>query len=159
MSLSVSSVSHVLAELLQQTHINESELARRVNLPKATINRITSGRTPDPRASTLIAIAEYFNISVDQLMGKKPLGSMIKNASQKKGAEITVETELLKEILDKALALKHDAILAKDFSRFLFDIVMDMATLDASIEVKKKMLAIAISSASFFNQEKNGKIA
>ena len=48
-------------------------MAREVNIPRATINRLVSGRTPDPRASTLNAIAVYFNITVDQLIGKKPL--------------------------------------------------------------------------------------
>ena len=148
------SISDVLIDLLKQSHINESELARRVNLPKATINRIMSGRTPDPRASTLLAITDYFNISIEQLMGKNPLGSISANVDQKNISKITIEEELLKEILDKAIALKHTAIPAQDFSRFLLDIVMDMATLDATMDIKKKMLEIAISSASLFNQEK-----
>jgi len=66
-------INTVLTCLIKKAHISEAELAREINIPRATINRLVSGRTPDPRASTLNAIAAYFNISVDQLIGKQPL--------------------------------------------------------------------------------------
>lgn len=66
-------INSVLNLLINDARITEAELARKINVPRATINRLVSGRTPDPRASTLNAIASYFNISVDQLIGKKPL--------------------------------------------------------------------------------------
>lgn len=65
-------ISPVLNSLLSQYKISEAELARKINVPRATINRLAAGRTPDPRASTLNAIAEFFGISMDQLLGKKP---------------------------------------------------------------------------------------
>lgn len=49
--------------------MSESALARAVNLPKATVHRVLSGDTPDPRAGTLLPIAQYFNITIEQLMG------------------------------------------------------------------------------------------
>ncbi|HLB43182.1 MAG TPA: XRE family transcriptional regulator [Gammaproteobacteria bacterium] len=73
MSEGILEISGILSYLIKQAHISEAELARKVNIPRATINRLVSGRTPDPRASTLNAIAEYFNVSVDQLLGKQPL--------------------------------------------------------------------------------------
>lgn len=152
-------VCNILVSLLEQAHLNEAELARRTNLPKATINRITSGRTPDPRSSTLIPIAEYFHISVDQLMGKKPMSPLNSNTPQEQSTVISIQEDLLKEILDKALTLDHSSITSENFSRFLFEVISDMATLDASIEIKRKMLEMAISSASFFNQEKSEKMA
>lgn len=66
-------ISHILELLMTKSGLNESELARKTSIPRATINRLASGRTPDPRASTLMAIASYFSISVDQLLGKQPL--------------------------------------------------------------------------------------
>lgn len=57
--------------------MSESSLAIKVNLPKATINRLLSGRTPDPRASTLLPIAQYFGISVEQLLGNLPLSNAL----------------------------------------------------------------------------------
>ncbi len=76
MSEAILEISDILNYLIKKTCISESELARKVNLPRATINRLTSGKTPDPRASTLNAIAEYFDISLDQLLGKQPLSEL-----------------------------------------------------------------------------------
>jgi SOS-response transcriptional repressor LexA len=73
MSESVLEISNILNYLIKQAHISEAALARKINVPRATINRLVSGRTPDPRASTLNAIAGYFNVSVDQLLGVQPL--------------------------------------------------------------------------------------
>ena len=66
-------ICDVLKHLISSAGISEAALAKMVNVPRATINRLTSGRTPDPRASTLKAIAEHFHISVDQLVGSQPL--------------------------------------------------------------------------------------
>ena len=55
--------------------MSEAELSRKIDVPRATINRLVSGRTPDPRASTLKLIANHFNVSIDQLLGKQPLFS------------------------------------------------------------------------------------
>ncbi|MFT3742452.1 MAG: helix-turn-helix transcriptional regulator [Gammaproteobacteria bacterium] len=70
----ISNIQSVLLKLLKRVEkINGSELARRLDLPAPTINRILSGQVTDPRSSTLILIADYFKISVDQLLGKAPL--------------------------------------------------------------------------------------
>lgn len=66
-------IGDILQELLHRNRLTESELARKIKVPRATINRLVSGRTPDPRISTLEAIAAYFEISVDQLLGKQAL--------------------------------------------------------------------------------------
>lgn len=64
-------IGHILSNLIRTHQISEAELARQINVPRATINRLVSGRTPDPRASTLSAIAEHFSITVDHLLGKQ----------------------------------------------------------------------------------------
>lgn len=73
MTEAVLEISNVLSHLLDKTGISEAALGREIGVPRATINRIVSGRTPDPRASTLKAIAKYFNVTIDQLLGKQPL--------------------------------------------------------------------------------------
>ncbi|OGT33641.1 MAG: hypothetical protein A3C44_00680 [Gammaproteobacteria bacterium RIFCSPHIGHO2_02_FULL_39_13] len=73
MEIALSGISGALNTLLSHSGMSEAELGRVIGVPRATINRITSGRTPDPRASTLKAIAEYFNVTVDQLLGNQPL--------------------------------------------------------------------------------------
>lgn len=67
----VLNIQTVLGRLMGS--MSESALARAIEVPKATINRIISGRTPDPRISTLTPIAEYFNVSIEQLLGLQPL--------------------------------------------------------------------------------------
>lgn len=73
MTTVVLEISSILDRLLTQSGLSEAELGRIIKVPRATINRIVSGRTPDPRVSTLQAIAAYFNVSIDQLLGKQPL--------------------------------------------------------------------------------------
>lgn len=64
-------ISAVLRVLMNG--MSESELSRKTKIPKTTINRLLSGQTPDPRISTVAALAKYFNISIEQLIGEKPL--------------------------------------------------------------------------------------
>lgn len=73
MTAAVLKIGNILNTLLERSGISEAELGRIIGVPRATINRIASGRTPDPRASTLRAISEHFNVTVDQLLGKHPL--------------------------------------------------------------------------------------
>lgn len=63
----------ILNYLLEKNDMSEISLGRAIGVPRSTINRITSGRTSDPRASTLNAIAAYFKITTEQLLGLKPL--------------------------------------------------------------------------------------
>src|SRR5690349_21258006 len=68
-------VNRVLSQLMGD--MSEAELAKLVNVPKATINRLLSGRTPDPRIGTLTLIAQYFGITIEQLLGITPLPSYL----------------------------------------------------------------------------------
>lgn len=53
--------------------VSETDLGNRVGLPQATINRLVAGDTKDPRISTLELLANYFKVSLNQLLGKDPL--------------------------------------------------------------------------------------
>lgn len=67
-------IKDILSQLLKRANIaSGSELARKLNLPAPTINRLLSGYVADPRSSTLVLIADYFNISVGQLLGKETI--------------------------------------------------------------------------------------
>lgn len=63
----------VLKRLIIHMNLSANALAKELNLPAPTINRLLTGEVKDPRASTLIAIADYFGIKVDQLLGKEAL--------------------------------------------------------------------------------------
>lgn len=47
-----------------------TKLAEELNIPAPSINRILSGQITDPRLSTVVLIADYFEISVDDLIGR-----------------------------------------------------------------------------------------
>lgn len=53
----------------QHDNISETELARQIHVPQPTVHKILSGRTTDPRVSTLRLIAEYFDVSIEHLLG------------------------------------------------------------------------------------------
>ncbi len=62
-----------LRKLMSREQINATELARRIDLPQPTIHRLLAGKTDDPKISTLHVIAQYFRITIDQLLGNTPL--------------------------------------------------------------------------------------
>lgn len=47
---------------------SERQLANLMGVSQQTINRIFSGMTPDPRISTIEAIAQFFNIDISTLL-------------------------------------------------------------------------------------------
>ena len=67
-------LSQSLNQLMQENGIDGVSLCKATGVPSTTINRLRK-RDPNinPTLSTLIPIANYFSISVDQLLGEKPL--------------------------------------------------------------------------------------
>jgi SOS-response transcriptional repressor LexA len=59
-----------LQYLMRQNKISEAELSRLTNIPQPTLHKILSGKTTDPRISTLKTLADYFNITLDLLYQK-----------------------------------------------------------------------------------------
>ena len=74
-NINKSLVSTILRQLMDEAGIKEAELARQVNLPQTTINRVLLGGTADPRANTLKPIADYFGVTIGQLCGFESLSS------------------------------------------------------------------------------------
>jgi len=64
------SIGKTIRQLMSYSHMTEADLCRGVNLPQTTINRLLSGQTNDPRISTLLVVAQFFDISIEQLLGK-----------------------------------------------------------------------------------------
>src|SRR3990167_944481 len=66
-------IMRVLQHLMAHLGLSANALAKELRFPTPTISRLLTGEVQDPRASTLITIADYFGIKVDQLLGKEPL--------------------------------------------------------------------------------------
>lgn len=60
-------VSQKIKDLLAQHQISESELARRINIPRPTVNRLVAGKMQSPKLHVLQAIATYFTCDVASL--------------------------------------------------------------------------------------------
>lgn len=71
-----------ITQLMMKFGINETQLARECGLPQPTINRILSGKTPDPRLSTLTKIAERFQLTMGQLLSDGSLDEEEKQAQR-----------------------------------------------------------------------------
>ena len=61
-----------IATLLNENGWTLSELSKRSGLSIDTIKNITSGKITDPRLTTLVALSDAFNISINCLIGKCP---------------------------------------------------------------------------------------
>jgi transcriptional regulator with XRE-family HTH domain len=59
-----------ITTLLNSYQITEYDLAKILNIPYNTINRIITGVTTDPRISTLEQISQYFGVTLDFLLNK-----------------------------------------------------------------------------------------
>ena len=51
--------------------MSQAELARRIRISKNSMNMIESGKTPDPSAFKVKAIADTLRVSTDYLLGRK----------------------------------------------------------------------------------------
>jgi len=66
-------LSSNLKALMSELRINESELARRTGIGQPVVHRICSGETDNPKVGTLSPIANFFAVSISQLIGDEPL--------------------------------------------------------------------------------------
>jgi len=68
-------ISKALRLLLEEHKLTTTELARRTGLVQPVVYRMISGETINPKIETLIPLARYFKITVDQLIGQSALAS------------------------------------------------------------------------------------
>jgi transcriptional regulator with XRE-family HTH domain len=71
--MSKSLIGKIVKTLMFKQDLNTSTLARDIDLPQQTLSRIVSGASPNPHTKTLKPIAEFFNITVEQLKGEAAL--------------------------------------------------------------------------------------
>ncbi|RAP36680.1 hypothetical protein B1207_07710 [Legionella quinlivanii] len=62
-------IAQNLSQLMQLRKITDNKLAQDLGIPVMTVRRLLSGETTDPRVFTLKTIADYFQVTVDSLIG------------------------------------------------------------------------------------------
>ena len=60
-----------LKELRKLNNLSMDKLGKEINMSSGENSDIENGKKKDPRISTLIKIADYFNISLDELIVRK----------------------------------------------------------------------------------------
>lgn len=68
-----SSLSNVLKSLIVRAGFSEHELSRKTGVKQPIIHRLLSGENINPKLDTLKPIAQYFAISISQLIGEETL--------------------------------------------------------------------------------------
>jgi len=63
-----SEISKNVKRLKKKKHLSKSDLVRKTGLDYHTIAKIESGRTPDPRISTIKKIADAFKEPLEELI-------------------------------------------------------------------------------------------
>lgn len=71
-----------LRRLMLSLGINECTLSRSTNIPQPTLHKILSGKTSDPRASTLKILSEHFKISIEELLYGTPVTDLQNTSPQ-----------------------------------------------------------------------------
>jgi 7-cyano-7-deazaguanine reductase len=67
----LSSLSERISYLLQLEGLHEAEFARKVGITQQVCNQILRGQTANPRLETLTKLADFFDITVGQLIGSE----------------------------------------------------------------------------------------
>ncbi len=75
-------INHIIRRLMQLRGLKEADLARQVQLPQTTVNRILTQDRADPRLSTLIPIAQFLGLTLGQVAGLEPIPKALLQSSQ-----------------------------------------------------------------------------
>lgn len=73
MTTTTLTLSEVLTHLLFAKRISPTELARLVGLSQPTIQRMVTGTTTNPHRVALQRVADFFQVSIEQLKGLGPI--------------------------------------------------------------------------------------
>lgn len=117
-----------ILRLLERNEMQQKELAEKINMDAAVLNRIIKNRRP-LRSDELLAIANVFRVSTDYLLGKEnsPMESMKRILL----APSYSKPNLTKEMLDDYASLSADG---KEKAR---SYIKYLAREDAEARVKK----------------------
>ena len=66
-------LAETLKRLLYQHNLSESKLARLTGINQPVVHRLASGETDNPKISTILPIANHFEVSIEQLLGQEPI--------------------------------------------------------------------------------------
>ena len=99
----------IIAALRSERHLTQQEIADALNVPKRTYAAWERGENDFP-IDVLIALADFYGVTVDYLLGRVPMDVVVKNEkppAQAEGEErvsVTIPDDLPQPVLDARLA-------------------------------------------------------
>ncbi|MGQ3889824.1 helix-turn-helix domain-containing protein [Legionella sp. CNM-1927-20] len=130
------SIGENLRKLMKlHSELSLSELARQTHIPQPTLHHLLNGITKRPRKTVLESLANYFNISVGQLIGEVPLYESIPEEIKKSFKINTVPViswDMLRDWPNnyKEAGQLGEVVLTKDMSDYSFALIMKNTTMD-----------------------------
>ena len=120
---------------------NVRALERKAGLNIGTVNNILIGTSSNPTAETLKAIADVFDCSVDELLGRKVKHLGDKDTSLKAFKEYkwspelytSIIEELNRQIKNRNLAISSDQVIAMINEIYLYSLKKDKELIDVAL--------------------------
>lgn len=76
-NINLNKIGEIISDLMESCEIDASELSQQTGLPCSTISRLRSNNTKcSPNLSSLIPIADFFCITISQLIGEEPINQI-----------------------------------------------------------------------------------
>lgn len=126
-------LSKNLEFLLKKNGLSSSQLSNDSGIDKPIISRILSGKTTNPQVETLKPIADFFNVTIDQLIGSEI------NLDKKHGIVVPINRMLVPVIEWKHIPYWLD----------IKDTYNPSKTIDAKISSSQDSFALTISDDKF----------
>lgn len=172
-------LSHTLKILIDNANISANELANQIGVRQPIIHRILNSKTTNPSVNTLSPIANYFSISISQLIGDTPLpqfnnvnslcslalkqvpvihwNNIAKWLKNKDQTAITNFVAIEKNISDRAFALKmHECGSNVADPRFYENSII---IIEPNIDCRNKDYVIVSASQSSFPARRQGTVS
>jgi SOS-response transcriptional repressor LexA len=71
----MSKLAAIIKALMREKDISVTELARQTQISQPVLHRLATGATYNPQIATLVPIANFFAVTLDQLIGNAPLSA------------------------------------------------------------------------------------
>lgn len=78
-------LSDILTRLMFQKKLRVAELSRKTGVSQPTLQRMVTGTIENPHYSSIAPLADYFNITVDQIKGQRPIPWLYPMNSEESG--------------------------------------------------------------------------
>lgn len=119
-------LSKVLKKLLFDRDMKPVELARAVDMPIPTIHRLVTGKSTRPYQNSIEALAKYFEVTQEQLLGEKPLpGEKSEPKTQATKKKQPISENYIKQIP----LVPWDKIITLDIEKNSYDTIPCLGTI------------------------------